>query len=101
MDLCDSSFFFPFSHWFIHSIDLCLAYKEDLDEMEMDMEIGCPTDVKHVTHIGWDGAATPNPIMGWDNLISPDLMSVPSVSLEQFELSSARQADAPLINGWT
>ncbi|KAK9997969.1 hypothetical protein SO802_017572 [Lithocarpus litseifolius] len=75
------------------------VYKEDLDEMEMDMEIGCPTDVKHVTHIGWDGAATPNPIMGWDNLIPPDLMSLPSVSLEQFELSRARQADAPLING--
>ncbi|GLT55497.1 hypothetical protein SLA2020_286140 [Shorea laevis] len=33
------------------------AYKEDLEEGEMEMEIGSPTDVKHVTHIGWDGSA--------------------------------------------
>ena len=24
---------------------------------EHEMEIGCPTDVKHVAHIGWDSAA--------------------------------------------
>ncbi len=78
---------------------LFLVYKEDLEEL--DMEIGGPTDVKHVTHIGWDGSATPNPIMGWDNLISPELLSLPSVSLEQFELSRDRQVDAPLVNGST
>ncbi|GMY13951.1 CRIB domain-containing protein RIC4-like [Fagus crenata] len=75
------------------------VYKEDLEEL--DMEIGGPTDVKHVTHIGWDASATPNPIMGWDNLISPELLSLPSVSLEQFELSRDRQVDAPLVNGST
>ncbi|XP_058739967.1 CRIB domain-containing protein RIC4-like isoform X2 [Vicia villosa] len=33
--------------------------EEELEEeMDMDMEIGCPTDVQHVTHIGWDGVTT-------------------------------------------
>lgn len=48
------------------------------DEEEMEMEIGCPTDVQHVTHIGWDGTSTatattainPNPMQGWDHLLS-------------------------------
>lgn len=35
------------------------VYKEEMEEMEMmDMEIGSPTDVKHVTHIGCDIAST-------------------------------------------
>jgi hypothetical protein len=75
-----------------------LVYKEDMEEMEM--EIGCPTDVKHVTHIGWDGcssatATTSSPVMGWDNLITPDhLLSLPSSSLEPFHLSGPAHAHA-------
>lgn len=69
-----------------------IVYKDEMEEMEMDMEIGCPTDVKHVTHIGLDGsasAATTDPIKGtWDgDLISP-------VCWRQFELSRPSQADA-------
>lgn len=30
------------------------------DEDGDDMEIGYPTDVKHVGHIGWDGFSKPN-----------------------------------------
>ncbi|GAA0170348.1 hypothetical protein LIER_40938 [Lithospermum erythrorhizon] len=37
------------------------VYKEDIEEIEVEMEIGQPTDVKHVTHIGWDGSTTVNP----------------------------------------
>ncbi|XP_048424479.1 CRIB domain-containing protein RIC4-like [Pyrus x bretschneideri] len=62
------------------------VYKDDMEEvLEMDMEIGCPTDVKHVTHIGWDASAsaasaTTDPVRGWDNLVSPDLLSVSPLS---------------------
>ncbi|KAI4371125.1 hypothetical protein MLD38_019393 [Melastoma candidum] len=30
-------------------------------EQEVEMEIGCPTDVKHVAHIGWDGPSGNGP----------------------------------------
>lgn len=56
-----------------------------MEELEMDIEIGFPTDVKHVTHIGWDGSATNNPIKGWDNLIPPELLSLPQLSLRQLD----------------
>jgi len=72
-----------------NSIFLCLIAvekEEDLEEAEMDMEIGCPTDVQHVTHIGWDGVTTScaahNPMRGWDSLIPPELLSVASQSLQ-------------------
>ncbi|XP_034682788.1 CRIB domain-containing protein RIC4 [Vitis riparia] len=58
--------------------------KEDMEDSDEEMQIGFPTDVKHVTHIGWDGSATTNPIKGWDNLIPPELLSLPAVSLRQF-----------------
>ncbi|KAF5726343.1 CRIB domain-containing protein RIC4 [Tripterygium wilfordii] len=72
--------FKTFSHLFV--------YKEGMedDDLEMAMEIGGPTDVKHVTHIGWD------------DLIGPELLSPPSPPppppppLKQFELSMAAQA---------
>ncbi|KAM5561892.1 CRIB domain-containing protein RIC4 [Rosa sericea] len=74
------------------------VYKDEMEEeqLEMDMEIGCPTDVKHVTHIGLDGsasAATTDPIPkgSWDDLISP-------VSWRQFELSRPSQPDADAVN---
>ncbi|CAN6587144.1 unnamed protein product [Malus baccata var. baccata] len=85
------------------------VYKDDMEEevLEMGMEIGCPTDVKHVTHIGWDASAsaasaTIDPVRGWDNLVSPDLLSVSPLSWRQFELSVPSQAEAavpPLVHG--
>ncbi|EXC29933.1 hypothetical protein L484_015126 [Morus notabilis] len=76
------------------------VYKE---ELKMDMEIGGPTDVKHVTHIGWDGSATiSDAVMGWENLISPELLSVPSDPWRpSFEFSMAAQVpdQTPLIKG--
>ncbi|KAI3954380.1 hypothetical protein MKW92_001275 [Papaver armeniacum] len=46
------------------------VYKED-DDIKMEMEIGFPTDVKHVTQIGWDGnngkATTIIKGCNWDN----------------------------------
>lgn len=42
-----------------------------MDEGEAGMEIGCPTDIKHVTHIGLDGCATSILSKGWNNLTQP------------------------------
>ncbi|KAJ1443558.1 CRIB domain [Sesbania bispinosa] len=68
---------------------LFVEKEEDLDELEMDMEIGCPTDVQHVTHIGWDGIATSaDPMKGWETLIPPELLSLASQSLHQYEVSN-------------
>ncbi|XP_012085755.1 CRIB domain-containing protein RIC4 isoform X2 [Jatropha curcas] len=72
------------------------VYEEEIEEMEM--EIGLPTDVKHVTHIGWDGSGNENPIQGWDNLISPDQLLPLQPSLRQFELSmAAKTNNSPLV----
>jgi hypothetical protein len=74
-----------------------LVYKEEVEEMEREMEIGPPTDVKHVTHIGLDGSTTTNPVKGWENLKAPEILSFPSISLRQFELAMAAQAQEPLV----
>ena len=65
----------------------CAVEKDEYEEMEIDMEIGCPTDVQHVTHIGWDGIATSNN----DPLIPPQLLSLSSQSLQhqKFQTSSS------------
>lgn len=63
------------------------------------MEIGYPTDVKHITHIGVDGSTTTNNVKGWENLKAPELLSLSPITLKQFELAMATQADhEPLIN---
>ncbi|KAK1307311.1 hypothetical protein QJS10_CPA10g01530 [Acorus calamus] len=48
-----------------------LFYKDDDDEddEEMEMEIGLPTDVDHVAHIGWDTPNIRSLISGWDRSI--------------------------------
>lgn len=30
------------------------------DEEEQEMQIGYPTDIKHIAHIGWDGQSINN-----------------------------------------
>ncbi len=65
--------------------------------MHKEMEIGYPTDVKHVTHIGLDGSTTTNPVKGWENLKNPEILSFPSISLRQLELAMAAQAQEPLV----
>ncbi|XP_058093322.1 CRIB domain-containing protein RIC4-like [Magnolia sinica] len=82
------------------SFSQLFVYKEEEEDVKMDMEIGFPTDVKHVTHIGWDGSTTTNTTMkGWDDLKTPDLISLTPISLRQFELAMAAQSDAPLAHG--
>ncbi|KAF5768483.1 putative CRIB domain-containing protein [Helianthus annuus] len=71
-----------------------LKYK-DVEEIEMEkeLEIGYPTDVKHVTHIGYDGTMTTNPVKNWDNIDTPEIHSFPTISLKQFEHAMAAQSE--------
>lgn len=41
------------------------------------MEIGVPTNVKNVSHIGWESGLTPvaGPGKGWEDLIPPELFA--------------------------
>ncbi|GMH08082.1 hypothetical protein Nepgr_009922 [Nepenthes gracilis] len=75
-----------------------LFYEIEEDEMEMKMEIGLPTDVKHVTHIGLDGSATTNHVRQWGNLRASEIISLPSISSRQFELVMAAQTDSGHLN---
>ncbi|KAK7243259.1 hypothetical protein RIF29_38051 [Crotalaria pallida] len=76
-----------FQKLFKNISQLFVEKEEELEELEMEMEIGCPTDVQHVTHIGWDGIATTansgDTMRRWDNLIPPELLSMSSQSLLQ------------------
>ncbi|ERN02272.1 hypothetical protein AMTR_s00343p00013980 [Amborella trichopoda] len=66
------------------SLTQIFMYKE---EELVEMEIGFPTDVKHVAHIGWDGSGTG--IKRWEG---PEVLAFPSsVSLREFEAAMAAQ----------
>nr|AFK46226.1 unknown [Lotus japonicus] len=84
----------------IKSLSQLFFYKEKIEEKEPEMEIGYPTDVKHVTHIGLDGSTTTNNVRGWDNLKAPELLSLSQISFKQFEFAMATQAHQPqpLVN---
>ncbi|KAL4342414.1 hypothetical protein GQ457_08G014000 [Hibiscus cannabinus] len=68
------------------------VYKEEMEEE--DMEIGLPTDVKHVAHVGLDESESSRPSMGgWDNLLSTrHLFTFPSPQCEPTKTQAALQA---------
>lgn len=68
--------------------------KEDMEEEE-EIEIGVPTDVKHVTHIGWDSCVATNIFLGGP--ISD--LSLPPASQETETLSN-RLADLFFISNY-
>ncbi|KAE8713329.1 Tetratricopeptide-like helical, putative isoform 1 [Hibiscus syriacus] len=83
--------FKTFSHLFV--------YKEEMEDSEDDMEIGLPTDVKHVAHVGLDeSSSSSSKSMGsWDYLFSPQLNlltfpSDPSSQCEAIETQAAVQS---------
>ncbi|KAL1213073.1 CRIB domain-containing protein RIC4 [Cardamine amara subsp. amara] len=62
------------------TISQLFAYKEEEDEeseTSSGMEIGVPTNVKHVSHIGWETGLTAGktPGQGWEDLIPPELLA--------------------------
>ncbi|KAL3630907.1 CRIB domain-containing protein [Castilleja foliolosa] len=70
------------------------VYKEL--EQEMGLEIGFPTDVKHVTHIGLDGSSTSIFSTSWSNLEDPVLINrLHSFPLKQLELAIASDNETP------
>ncbi|XP_042385815.1 CRIB domain-containing protein RIC2-like isoform X1 [Zingiber officinale] len=77
------------SHYFVFE-------ESEEEEEEMEMEIGFPTDVQHVAHIGLDGLShtMSNKKSSWDTA-PPEFLPLPSFSMKQFELAMAAQAGAP------
>lgn len=71
-------------------------YKDEL-EPEVGMEIGLPTDVKHVTHIGLDGCASSIFSKGWNNLAEPELINLHSFPLTELEVAIKAQAETPNV----
>ncbi|KAJ9558890.1 hypothetical protein OSB04_013504 [Centaurea solstitialis] len=67
---------------------------EDI-KIEKELEIGFPTDVKHVTHIGADGTMTTDPDKNWDHIQLPEALSFPTVSMQQFEVALSKEAEKP------
>ena len=69
-------------------------YKDGDEEEEdgMDIQIGFPTDVQHVAHIGLDGSSSVAGLRGMEG--ARDLFSLSSTkhSLQQFELAMASLA---------
>ncbi|CAH2072605.1 unnamed protein product [Thlaspi arvense] len=62
------------------TISQLFAYKEEEENEDGEtsgMEIGVPTNVKHVSHIGWESGlnAVSGPGKGWDDLIPPELLA--------------------------
>ncbi|CAO2831449.1 unnamed protein product [Amaranthus hypochondriacus] len=81
----------------LKSVSKFFVYKDDIieEEEEKEMEIGYPTDVKHLTHIGWDGSTTiSNAVKGWENLTTSEIISFPSISLQQFEVAMTQAQQA-------
>uniref|UniRef100_A0A6V7QZ90 CRIB domain-containing protein n=1 Tax=Ananas comosus var. bracteatus TaxID=296719 RepID=A0A6V7QZ90_ANACO len=68
----------------IKSLSQLFVVYEEEEEEERDMEIGLPTDVQHVAHIGWDGFNT-----SMSN--SSSMKSWNSLSLNQFEMAMVAQ----------
>ncbi|KAL9165947.1 hypothetical protein ABFS82_06G203500 [Erythranthe guttata] len=68
------------------------VYKDEM-EAEIGMEIGVPTDVKHVTHIGLDGCATSFfSERSWENISAPEL-----IDMKQLELAMSAQDETPNV----
>ncbi|KAB1219274.1 CRIB domain-containing protein RIC1 [Morella rubra] len=55
------------------------------DEKESDMQIGYPTDVKHVAHIGWDGPSVNSPSWMSKYESTSEVSLRPSVSSGELE----------------
>lgn len=64
---------------------------EEEEEEEMGMEIGFPTDVKHVTHIGIDGSTTSILTKGWDG----DDLKQPQFNIPAGDSGHDQTAKAP------
>ncbi|KAJ6730930.1 CRIB DOMAIN-CONTAINING PROTEIN RIC7-LIKE ISOFORM X1 [Salix viminalis] len=67
---------------FLGDIDRNFNCAADNDEKNPEMQIGYPTDVKHVAHIGWDGPSVNSPSWMTEFKSPPEYSSAP-LSLDQ------------------
>ncbi|XP_010420343.1 PREDICTED: CRIB domain-containing protein RIC4-like [Camelina sativa] len=70
------------------TISQLFADKEEEEKEELEtsgMEIGVPTNVKHVSHIGWESGLTAvtGPGKGWEDLIIPQELLAAAGSTKQ------------------
>ncbi|XP_057801781.1 CRIB domain-containing protein RIC4-like [Salvia miltiorrhiza] len=70
------------------------VYKDE-QEAEMGMEIGLPTDVKHVSHIGLDGCTSS--IFSKGCWAEQELIDLHSFPLSELEFAIKAQAETPKI----
>lgn len=85
----------------IKSLSCLLEEGKEEEEEEREMVIGFPTDVRHVGHIGWDGSSSSSSSSNNNNnkndmdmkrscrANGPELLSLDSLSLKQFEAAMA------------
>ncbi|KAK9075176.1 hypothetical protein SSX86_003496 [Deinandra increscens subsp. villosa] len=70
----------------IKTLSHSLVFKEEVEQaQEMEMEIGLPTDVKHVTHVGFDGPLTTHGANGCNHLDFSEFVSLCPGSVAQYE----------------
>ncbi|KAL6593369.1 hypothetical protein ACP70R_000095 [Stipagrostis hirtigluma subsp. patula] len=76
-----------------HIFEIYKEDEEEDDDMDMGIEIGFPTNVQHVAHIGLDGSTNVSSLRGLEG--ARELLSLSNLStLEQFELAMASLAGA-------
>lgn len=73
-----------------------VVFKEDMDDIQMEMEIGLPTDVKHVAHVGFDGSVT-SESDNHGNIMPSDFLDFCPISFAHLEerLAMCVPIDAP------
>ncbi|RCV38117.1 hypothetical protein SEVIR_8G122600v4 [Setaria viridis] len=78
-----------------HIFEIYKEEDEDDDDMDGGIEIGFPTDVQHVAHIGLDGSTSvSSSLRGLEG--ARELLSLSNLTtLEQFELAMAKLAATP------
>lgn len=74
-----------------HIFEVYKEDDEDEDEDSMNIEIGFPTDVQHVAHIGLDGSSSMSSLRGLQEE-ARELLSMSSLTMEQFEFAMASLA---------
>ncbi|KAI7755225.1 hypothetical protein M8C21_015037 [Ambrosia artemisiifolia] len=70
----------------IKSLSQSLVFKDDeTDEVHMELEIGLPTDVKHVAHVGFDGSVTSEANRSNGDLDASDFLGFCPISFAELE----------------
>ncbi|KAM0008252.1 putative CRIB domain-containing protein RIC2/4 [Helianthus debilis subsp. tardiflorus] len=70
----------------IKNLSQSLVFKDgEMDEVHMELEIGLPTDVKHVAHVGFDGSVTSEANRNNGDLNPSDFLGFCPISFAELE----------------